>query len=151
MSAYTRGRRPSRSPASPARNSALSWFRSHTATSSIFARALAARCAMPRRWRRPIPPQPIKAMGMRSGTKSGSCGDEPAPIGERARGDVEECFVPAEEAFQLVDHETEEARSAGRGDTGDVRTEKHVRQIANRTPRWNGLRIEYVNRHADIA
>src|SRR5438552_339825 len=139
MSAYTRGRRPSSSPASPARNSALSWFRSHTATSSILASELLATWAMPRTCRRPIPPQPISAIGMRPDMTSDSGGGQSAAIGERVRSDIEKRLASLEKTLQLVDHETEEPRPTGSGDTGDVRTHEHVGQLTNRTRGGNRL------------
>src|SRR5437868_4185174 len=97
-----------------------------------------------------MPPQPISAMGIRSATISNSWGDEPAAVGERARGDVEEGVAAAQEALQLVDHEAEEAWPTGSGDTRDVRTHEHIGELPNRTRRGNRLGIEDVDRHADV-
>ena len=63
------GALPSSSSASSARKLAFSWFRSQTATSSMLQRELPYSRAMPRRWRRPMPPQPTAAYLTRSATK----------------------------------------------------------------------------------
>src|SRR6185503_15124993 len=115
---------------------------------SMLACALLATWTMPRKWRRPMPPQPTSATGMRSGTIGRS---RPSPVGERTGSDIEERVVATEKALQLVHHEAEKARPAGGGDTGNVRTHEHVGQISNRTPGGDRLRVEHVNGHADVA
>src|SRR5437667_11513427 len=105
---------------------------------------------MPRTWRRPIPPQPISAIGMRPDMISGSYGGQSAAIGERVRSDIEKRVVSLEKTLQLVDHEAEEARPTGSGDTGDVRTHEHVGQLANRTGGGNRLWVEHVDANADV-
>src|SRR5262249_61425369 len=129
-----RGARRRRSPDSSATSAAFSWFTPHTATRATVQNELAARFASPRKWRRPLPPQPISPTLMRSGNFESSA------IRQRPWRDVEQRFVAGEVALELVDHEAEEARAARGRDTGNMRAQEDIRQVANRAPDWYRLR-----------
>src|ERR1051325_2255776 len=139
-----RGGRPMSPAASSAASRAFSWFRSHRAISSTLLKDEEASFASPRRCRRPMPPQPTRARGRRSDMQASA-------IGQGARCDVEQRFVPREKAFQLVDHEAEETRPTGCCYAGDMRTEKDIRHVAHGAIQGKGLRIEHVEADANIA